>query len=198
MTAIAAWLRAADMSAFAWVNGLGRPWLDPFFRLLSSHEFGIVVLVVAAFALGVRGGRRNLTGLLLLVAAVVAVDLLGARVIKPWIGRIRPCYALVPGTFRFIGAAANVGSMPSLHAANFFAAAGIVWAERRQLGIAAYVIATLVALSRVYLGVHWPADVAGGALLGSLVALSLLLIRHIARRFLHQPGGQPIARPPRM
>jgi undecaprenyl-diphosphatase len=189
-------LAEADLSAFHRINGAGLPWLDPLFLLLSSHEFGFAALAVAALAVGVRRGRRNWAGLLLLVAAVAAADLVGARLIKPWVGRVRPCYFLAPDTLRLVGLAANVGSMPSLHAANFFAAAGVVWSERRRAGIVAYLAATLVALSRVYLGVHWPADVVGGALLGSCIALSLVLLRRAVARFSGGTDGQPIARPP--
>ncbi len=187
MIAIPTWLAAADLAVFQRINGAGLPWLDPFFRMLSSHEFGLCALAIAGALLALGGGHRNVAGVLLLIAAVGAADLLGARLIKPWIARVRPCYALPPGTFRFIGMAANVGSMPSLHAANSFAAAGVILAERRRLAAPAYLVASLVALSRVYLGVHWPSDVVAGAVMGSGVALALVLFGRAAGRRLRTP-----------
>ena len=58
-------------------------------------------------------------------------------------------------------------SFPSAHASSSFAAARAY--ARLVPGAPLYVVATAMALSRVYLGVHYPSDIAAGALLGTLV-----------------------------
>ena len=58
-------------------------------------------------------------------------------------------------------------SFPSAHASSSFAAARAY--ARLVPGAPLYAIATAMALSRVYLGVHYPSDIAAGALLGTLV-----------------------------
>lgn len=185
---------ALEEALFLAVNGTSGPILDRATVVLSSPAFGVAVALALALAFALARGRRRLALLLALGLALTLADLLGARVLRPLFGRMRPCYALPPGTVRLLVRAADVGSIPSLHASNFFAMAAVAWGARRGLGIAATVVAAAVAWSRVHGGVHWPTDVLAGAAWGTLCGVLAL---GLARRLVPAgPSGKDGPPPP--
>jgi undecaprenyl-diphosphatase len=165
-----------DEPLFRAVNQLQVGWLDALFVLASSRVFGGVLLGAFGLLLLGRYRRRALPALLQLGVAVALTDQLGARVWKPLVGRLRPSFALPPEAVRVLAPAANVGSMPSLHAANAFAAATVVALLVPRAGWVTLPLATLIAVSRVGVGVHWPSDVVVGAVYGSLLAWAVVVL----------------------
>ncbi len=189
-----------DLAVFHAINGHGGGALDTVFLTLSAPWFGIAVGALVVALLALRGGTQRLALMVAFAVAVTLSDVFGSDVLKPLLGRMRPCYALPPGSFRWVGAASDVGSLPSLHASNFFAMAGVAWAASRRAGLLALVVAALVALSRVYLGVHWPTDVLAGAAWGLACAwLALAAGRGVARHLVRWRRGIAAKRehPPR-
>jgi undecaprenyl-diphosphatase len=66
------------------------------------------------------------------------------------------------------------GSFPSGHAASSFACATVLAASVPKAAPALYLLALAIGFSRIYVGVHWPLDVVGGAVLGVAIGAALL------------------------
>jgi undecaprenyl-diphosphatase len=115
--------------------------------------------------------------ILLFVAVLISLsDQLSVRAFKFVFERPRPCHDsdLQPLIHLPSGECGGAFGFVSSHAANSFALAGFVWFLLRQyyskIGWILFLWASGVAYSRVYLGVHYPGDILGGALLGLAVS----------------------------
>lgn len=185
---------AVEERIFRAVNVDAGPWVDAIARALSSPAFGAAVAILLAAGLLLRRGPRpgeRLAWVIALAAALALTDGLGSQVIRPLFPRARPAYALPAGTVRFLSPAADVGSIPSLHAANFFAMAAIASAGLPSIGPLVYVLAVGVAWSRLYVGVHWPGDVLLGAAWGTFWGWACLaVLRRVVSHRLRAQRGQ--------
>ena len=139
--------------------------------ITDFHKISLVrFLLLPAIVLFWIWKRKKEALKVILVLGIVAgfTDLIAHRIIKPLVGRLRPPLSGIPVIVR-----APYGgklSFPSNHAANMFAAAAVLSAAYPSLTPLFYCAAVIVSYSRVYVGVHYPLDVIGGAVLGSLIA----------------------------
>lgn len=180
-----------DEAVFRAINGLNWPLLDRVFVLASHRTFGWGAFAILCVLVTWKYRGRSLVPLLTLASVVALCDAGGHYLLKPYIARLRPCFALPPGTVRQLVDIAMTGAMPSLHAANAatVAAVSLRLLPQHRLGILG--VATLIGVSRVAVGVHWPSDVLGGLLYGGAVAWVLL---KVASPWL--PAATPSSTPP--
>lgn len=160
-------ITAIDYSVLDWIaQTLRHPWLDWFFRLVSRLGNGGFIWIAAAAALIATKTYRK-TGVRLLFTLLVTT-VMGEMLLKPLIARSRPVMEL-PGLEMAVPHPGGY-SFPSGHTASSFASTYVLAGVNRPVGTAAYAAAVLMGLSRLYLYVHFPTDVLGGVLFGTLTA----------------------------
>jgi membrane-associated phospholipid phosphatase len=174
----------AERAVFHAVNGLP-DWL--YGPMLLFQYLGVLAmpLVIAAGALAFRRWR-----LAAALALVVPLKLAAERVAKLLVERERPGTTVPDAILHGVPSAGL--SFTSGHAIITFAIAGLlVLVLPRRWGILAFVLATLNAIARVYLGAHNPLDVVGGAAIGLAIAAALDLALDVARDRGGARRGQP-------
>jgi membrane-associated phospholipid phosphatase len=173
-----------ERAVFHAVNGLP-DWL--YRPMLLFQYLGVLAmpLVVALGALAFR--RWRLAAALVLV---VPLKLALERVIKLLVQRERPGTTVPDAVLRGVHSAGL--SFVSGHAIITFAIAGLLaLVLPRRWGIVAFVLASLNAVARVYLGAHNPLDVVGGAAVGLAIAAALDLVLNVAGDRQSSRHGQP-------
>ena len=136
-------------------------WLMP---IASGNPAFIPVVVLVAAALLFRGGARGRMFLLFLALAIFVTDSLLCNNLKHLIGRPRPFLTLVD-VVPLIGKGGS-GSMPSSHSANWAAGAFTAFLFYRRSLWFMVPMTFLISFSRIYNGVHYPADVLVGWIVG--------------------------------
>lgn len=136
--------------------------LDVLMPALSwTCNHGEIWIVLAAVLLAVKRCRRQ--GLA--VGCALITDLVLCNLIlKPLVGRVRP---FVVQSVELLISPPTDASFPSGHTAASFAAVFALKASGSPLWKPALAVAVAMAFSRLYLYVHWPSDVLGGALVGA-------------------------------
>ena len=167
------WLQAIDTTLFRFVNqSLTNPVFDWLMPKLAGHALFVPAVLAAGIWFVWKGGRRGRLFVLFLALAVILGDTLVCKNLKQSIGRPRPFLVLEDAQVR-IGRTAR-GSMPSSHAANWFAASMVALIYYRRSWRFMGPAAAAVSFSRVYDGVHYPGDVLAGAILGAGYAAGLV------------------------
>jgi len=183
-----------DVRIFRVLNGSLRNGLFDFLMpIVTDFRRSRIVIVLVWAALVIFGGQKGRWAGLMIILLVAASDQLSSHVIKPLVERMRPCEVLGSVHFWYgpegwivtppeaVGGFKGSFSFPSSHAANITSSMLFLALAYRRWAALPIVVMILVSFSRIYIGVHWPSDVAAGMALGAaLAAAAYLVFRRIS------------------
>jgi undecaprenyl-diphosphatase len=163
-----------DAAILLWLqNSFRNPILNPIMVFITHlGDAGLLWTALTLLMLGFRKTRKvGVASMISMVIGLIVVNI----VLKNWVARVRP-YELIEGLNLMIGKQHDF-SFPSGHATNSLACAWVLFRQTpRKYGVPALAVAILICLSRLYVGIHYPTDVLGGAAIGICAAcLSLWL-----------------------
>jgi undecaprenyl-diphosphatase len=162
-------LSSWDITFFRLINTQGQnyflDWFMPFMTDLKNFTY--VLLVMGIWILW-KEKKAGIVFLVFVGITLAVTDQFSSHWLKVWVGRIRPCSVLEE--VRLLTDCNTSYSFPSSHAVNIFAAAFFLSQPLKKIFPLPFVIAAIVGYSRIYIGIHYPMDVIGGAAIGLLIA----------------------------
>lgn len=173
MTELFSSLRTLDRSLFFFLNlALANSFFDYLMVLITDKHTWYLPGAILFTWLVWRGGKAGRIMALLVIVGIVLSDQISAGILKPLTEQFRPCKELEG--FRLLVHCGSRYGFPSSHAANAAVIATLMSYAYRRWTAFWVIITFLIGFSRIYVGVHYPSDVAGGWVLG--IALGLALI----------------------
>jgi len=160
----------------------------PFITDLNKTWIGWVIFLSLWMLLILKGGRRGVITAIMLIPLLTMSDQMSSAVLKPIFEKPRPCRevdgVLIIEQLRLLVPCGSGYSFPSSHATNNFAVAVLLGYFYKRWLLIFLSIATLVGFSRIYVGVHYPSDILGGAIVGTICALIfIMLLKYLSKYF---------------
>lgn len=156
-----------DFQILYLINNIHNNILDKIMITLTNlGDAGIIWIIIAIILLFIKKTRK--CGILMLISMILGL-IIGNGILKNLIQRQRPCWIdtnillLIPNPTDF--------SFPSGHTLASFEASIMILLHSKKWGIPAIILSILIAFSRMYLFVHFPTDILGGAILGTTISI---------------------------
>lgn len=151
---------------------LQNKYLNILMRIITSMgNLGGIWIVVAGIIL--LNDKHNLSGYMVILTLIIST-IIGEGIIKNIVKRVRPCNRC--DNINLLISKPLSYSFPSGHALSSFAVAGVLSMYYVQYRLIFMGLALLIALSRIYLQVHYPTDIIAGIVLGTLCSKFILII----------------------
>ena len=161
---------------------INQVWINPVFDLVLPfmrqpefwYFFYLFLLVFVLYNFGIRGCWWAVS----LIMTVIISDLFSSSLIKSTIFRLRPCRDpdLADQVRILVNYCPQSSSFTSSHATNHFAAAWFIFITLNQTGSWRWLVfiwAFIICYAQVYVGVHFPLDILGGAVIGSMIGYGM-------------------------
>lgn len=147
-------------------NNLKNGFLDAVMPMVTMCGNMGIIWVAIALVISAKAKYRKCS-ITMLIGLIVGV-IVGNLIIKNAVQRDRPCWLVeIPD---LLIANPQDFSFPSGHTLSSFCAASVLFHYDKRLGVPSFGVAVMIAFSRLYLYVHFPTDIIGGAFLGMIVA----------------------------
>lgn len=169
-------LEKLDQELFVFLNNQHSPAWDVIMVYASDKYFWIPFYLLLIGYIVYRYRMQSIPMLLMAVVAIGLADFVASGIFKPYFARLRPCHdpELSAMVNMVKGCGGKFGFLSS-HASTGFALAvffNLILSDRYFIfKIVLVTWAVVVSYSRIYLGVHFPGDILGGAVVGTLMAL---------------------------
>lgn len=161
-----------DQQLFLFLNSFNSPFWDLVMHALTGKIIWIPLYVSILIHLGIKYKRKFFVILFFIILAGTLSDQ-ASVLFKNVVQRLRPCHEpLLQGLVHTVnGECGGQYSFVSSHATNAFDVAmlSLLFIKKRWFSISIVIWALVVGYTRIYLGVHYPADVLCGSLLGAVI-----------------------------
>ena len=180
------WLNELDKILFILINiELANPVTDFIMPIITNDIFLRVAYTLVMLLLLWKGNSRVRWMVLFSVVTMLLTDQISSNLLKDLFHRPRPCQIM--SDLRLLIDCGSGYAMPSSHAANSFAQAAFFGTLIPKSRWYLIIIAFLIAISRVFVGVHYPGDVLTGTILGVFFGLLMAVMfipfeRKVVRR----------------
>ena len=168
-------IKQLDTNLFLTINGFHSPFFDQFMFAVSYKLTWIPLYASVLYVLIKHWKREAIWLVLALVLCIVISDQVASGMVKHMVKRLRPSHVdELKGIIHLVkDYSGGMYGFASSHAANAvgFALLSSLLFKQKTYSYAIFSWALITAYSRIYLGVHYPLDIVGGAIVGVIAAL---------------------------
>ncbi|MDA3778996.1 MAG: phosphatase PAP2 family protein [Bacteroidales bacterium] len=167
-------IKNLDTNLFVFLNSINSPFFDQVMWLLSAKETWYPLYLIIIAYIIYKYKKKSIILLISIAILITLADQTSVHLFKEVFQRFRPCHnPQIQDIVHLVNnkCGGKYGFVSS-HATNVFSLAlflSFIF-KNKFFTIGIFFWATIVSYSRIYLGVHYPLDILGGAALGSILA----------------------------